>query len=48
MLDKIPLNFELMKEPANWFIVTLMFAIIALGLAMIFHVQPAGPKLTGN
>lgn len=44
-MDKIPLNFDLLKEPANWVIVTLMFAIVALGLAMIFHVQPVGPKL---
>lgn len=47
MLDKIPLNFALLKEPANWLIVPLMFFIVAMGLSLIFHVQPIGPK-TGN
>lgn len=45
-LEKIPLNFTLLKEPANWIILTLMVAIVALGLSLIFHVEtPAVPKL---
>jgi len=35
--NKIPLNFDLLKEPANWIILTLMVTIVALGLALIFH-----------
>lgn len=38
----VPLNFALLKEPANWIILTLMVTIVALGLALIFHVSPAG------
>lgn len=38
--EKIPLNFGLMKEPENWFIVGLMIAIPLLGLALIFHKTP--------
>lgn len=36
-MEKIPLNFDLLKEPANWIILTLMVTIVALGLALIFH-----------
>lgn len=38
--EKIPLNFALLKEPANWIILTLMVTIVALGLALVFHVEP--------
>lgn len=36
MKDYIPLNFDLMLNPFNWVIVTLMLAIAALGVAFVF------------
>lgn len=42
--DKLPLNYSILREPANWIILTLMVAIVALGLSLIFHVEtPALP-----
>lgn len=35
-MDKIPLNFTLMKNPYNWIIITLMVAIAGAGLLLIF------------
>lgn len=32
----LPLNFELMGNPVNWVIVTLMIALAGVGLALIF------------
>lgn len=32
-----PLNFELMKNPVNWFIVLLMILIAGLSISLIFH-----------
>lgn len=39
-MEKIPLNFGLMKEPENWFFIFLMVAIPLLGLSLIFHKSP--------
>ncbi len=39
MLEKIkayvPLNFELMRNPVNWVIITLMVLLAGIGLAFI-------------
>ena len=32
----VPLNFQLMANPVNWVIVTLMVAIAGLAIALIF------------
>lgn len=47
-MEKIPLNFGLLKEPANWIIVILMVAIVALGLSLVFHVTPPAPGIPGS
>lgn len=36
MLNKLPLNFELMGNPVNWVIVTLMVTLSTMGVALIF------------
>lgn len=41
-MENVPLNFGLLKEPANWFIVIIMVMIVALGFSLIFHVRPNG------
>lgn len=48
-MDKIPLNFELMKNPVNWVILSLMVAIAGLGLSLLFPhnaVSSATPTVT--
>lgn len=41
MLEKvkayIPLNFDLMKNPVNWVVITLMVMIAGIGLTVIFR-----------
>lgn len=44
--NKIPLNFEILREPANWIILTLMVSIVLLGLALIFHERPVTGQTT--
>ena len=36
----IPLNFELMANPVNWIIVTLMVLLAGIALAHIFSSTP--------
>lgn len=33
----LPLNFELIENPINWFIILLMLAIAGLAASLIFH-----------
>jgi len=33
----VPLNFALMKHPANWAIVTLMVLIGGTALSLVYH-----------
>jgi len=33
----IPLNFELLMNPVNWVIVTLMVVIAGLAIGLIYH-----------
>jgi hypothetical protein len=49
MIDRLPLNFELLRAPENWVIVTLMVAFGGLALAMIFPTSGASkaPEQTG-
>lgn len=39
-MEKIPLNFALLKNPYNWVIVWLMVGIMMYGLLLVF--PPAG------
>lgn len=40
--DKIPLNFELLKNPWNWLVLTLMVVIALAALSLLFpHSAPA-------
>jgi hypothetical protein len=43
---KIPLNFELMKNPYNWVIIVLMVAIAGFAVALIFNVEPSPEQTT--
>jgi predicted membrane channel-forming protein YqfA (hemolysin III family) len=36
----IPLNFDLMANPINWVIITLMVLIAGFGVAYIFSASP--------
>jgi len=36
MLDKIPINWNLISNPVNWVIVILMISIAGLGIAAVF------------
>jgi hypothetical protein len=38
-VGKIPLNFDLLRNPANWIIIGLMVYIIGLAISLIFHKQ---------
>lgn len=40
---KFPINWQLIKNPANWIVVFLMIAIAGAGLAVIFNATSA-PK----
>jgi len=41
VMKYVPLNFELMKHPANWVILFLMIAIVGLAISLIFTTPPA-------
>jgi len=43
---KIPLNFELMKNPYNWVVIVLMVAIAGFAVALIFNVEPSPEQTT--
>ncbi len=36
-MDKIPVNFALLGNPANWIVIILMVWIGGLALSLIFH-----------
>jgi hypothetical protein len=38
-MERIPLNFALMRNPVNWIIVLLMVYIVGLALSLLFHRQ---------
>lgn len=42
------INWELIREPANWFIVALMLAIATFGLCLLMKEGPGGTLLTGS
>lgn len=44
VVDRIPLNFELMKQPANWLILFLMVTIVGLAIALV----STDPASAGN
>jgi hypothetical protein len=50
MLEKvkglIPLNFDLLANPYNWIVISLMIAIGGLALGLIFH--PANITVSAN
>jgi hypothetical protein len=39
-LKKLPINWELIGNPANWLVVFLMIAIAGVGLAVIVPFNP--------
>lgn len=47
-LSYIPLNWDLMKNPANWIIIFLMVALASAGLALIISTISAGPADNGE
>jgi hypothetical protein len=49
-MDRIPLNWELLKNPINWIILLLMVWIAGLALSLIFHRQflPTPTSPTGE
>jgi len=41
----IPLNFALMGNPYNWFVITLMVLIAGFGIALIWHPAHTGKDI---
>lgn len=37
MLDWVPLNFDLLKNPLNWFIVFFMVTLALIPITLIYH-----------
>lgn len=47
-MDRIPINWGLIREPANWAHVILMIWIGGLALSLIFHRQLIAPLDGGD
>jgi hypothetical protein len=44
----IPLNFELMANPVNWIIITLMVLLAGIAMAHIFSTVPQDTQNNNN
>lgn len=47
LLSKLPVNWDLLKNPANWIIVFLMVALAVAGLAVVMTASN-NPAATGD
>lgn len=44
-MQYIPLNFGLMSNPANWFVITLMVLLGGMVLAHVYHPADTGKEI---